>query len=130
MFIDWIGIILLMVPIMTPVAAALGFDPVWFGVMVCVNLQMAFMTAVASGIFITKGMCKPEWGITMGDIIRGVYPFVGLVIIGLVLFSIFLEIVTWLPGQMLGMITISFVNALPGPDGHSPPNLGRMPYRS
>ncbi|UCG55377.1 MAG: TRAP transporter large permease subunit, partial [Dehalococcoidia bacterium] len=103
MFIDWIGIILLMVPIITPVAAALGFDPVWFGIMVCVNLQMAFMTPpVASGIFITKGMCKPEWEITMGDIIRGVYPFVGLVIVGLLLFSIYPQIVTWLPGQMIG----------------------------
>jgi len=103
MFIDWIGIILLMVPIITPVAAALGFDPVWFGIMVCANLQMAFMTPpVASGIFITKGMCKPEWEITMGDIIRGVYPFVGLVIVGLVLFTFFPQIVTWLPSQMIG----------------------------
>ena len=103
MFIDWIGIILLMVPILIPVTVELGFDQVWFGIMVCVNLQMAFMTPpVAGGIFVTKGACKPEWGITMGDIIRGTAPFVGLVIIGLVLFTFFPQIVTWLPSQMIG----------------------------
>jgi len=103
MFIDWIGIILLMVPILIPVTKELGFDQVWFGIMVCVNLQMAFMTPpVAGGIFVTKGACKPEWGISMGDIIRGTTPFVGLVIIGLVLFALFPEIVTWLPAQMVG----------------------------
>ena len=103
MFIDWIGIILLIVPILTPVVMELGFDPVWFGIMVCVNLQMAFMTPpVAGGIFITKGACKPEWGVTMGDIIRGTLPFVGLVVIGLSLFTIFPEIITWLPRQMIG----------------------------
>ncbi len=103
MFIDWIGIILLMVPILIPVTRELGFDQVWFGIMICVNLQMAFMTPpVASGIFITKGACKPEWGVTMGDVMRGTVPFVGLVMIGLVLFAIFPQIVTWLPSQMIG----------------------------
>ena len=102
MFIDWIGIILLMVPIITPVVVDLGFDPVWFGVMVCTNLQMAFMTPpVAGGIFITKGACKPEWGVTMGDIIRGTVPFVGLVIIGLIIFTFFPQVITWLPSQMV-----------------------------
>jgi len=44
MFIDWMGILFVMVPIVTPIGEVLGFDPIWFALMVCVNLQMAFMT--------------------------------------------------------------------------------------
>jgi len=103
MFINWMGIVFLMVPIITPVSMAMGFDQVWFAIMVCVNLQMAFMTPpVAGGIFLTKGACPPELGVTMGDIIRGTVPFVGLVITGLILFALFPQIVTWLPAQMVG----------------------------
>ena len=102
MFIEWIGIVLIMVPIVTPIATALGFDLVWFSIMVCVNLQMAFMTPpVAGGIFICRGACAPELGVTMGDIIRGVVPFVILIIVGLTLMTIFPDIILWLPAQMI-----------------------------
>jgi tripartite ATP-independent transporter DctM subunit len=102
MFVEWIGIIYLMVPIVTPVGLALGFDPVWFAVMLCVNLQMAFMTPpVASAIFICQGACAPEWGIRMSHIIRGVLPFVVLVMVGLALCLAFPGIITWLPAQMI-----------------------------
>ncbi len=101
-FIDWIGILFIMVPIMTPVASALKFDPIWFAMMVCVNLQTSFMTPpFAYAIFYVKGLCKPEWGVTMNDIIRGVIPFVGLIIIGLVLCAIFPKIILWLPSMMI-----------------------------
>jgi tripartite ATP-independent transporter DctM subunit len=102
MFIEWIGIVYIMVPIITPIAQAAGFDILWFSIMVCVNLQMAFMTPpFASGIFICRGSCDPKLGVTMGDIIRGVLPHVGLIMVGLLLFTIFPQIITWLPGQML-----------------------------
>ena len=102
MFIEWIGIVYIMVPIITPIAEAAGFDILWFSIMVCVNLQMAFMTPpFASGIFICRGACDPKLGVTMGDIIKGVLPHVGLIIIGLIIFTIFPEIITWLPGQMI-----------------------------
>ena len=102
MFIEWIGIVYIMVPIITPIAGAAGFDILWFSIMVCVNLQMAFMTPpFASGIFICRGACDPKLGISMGDIIRGVLPHVGLIIIGLVIFTRFPQIITWLPGQMI-----------------------------
>jgi len=102
MFVEWIGIIYLMVPIVTPVGLALGFDPVWFAVMLCVNLQMAFMTPpVASAIFICKGACAPEWDIRMSHIIRGILPFVVLVMVGLALCIAFPGIITWLPRQMI-----------------------------
>ena len=88
--------------IKTPVGAALEFDPLWFGIMICVNLQMCFMTpSFAAGIFICRGACAPEFGVSMGDIIRGVIPFVILVMVALTLFVLFPEIILWLPGQMI-----------------------------
>lgn len=102
MFMDWLPIVFIMVPIITPIAATLGFNPIWFAVMICVNLQMAFMTPpFAAGIFILKGAAPPEWGITMGDIIRGVIPFVVLVIVGIGLLSVFPQLVLWLPSMMI-----------------------------
>jgi len=102
MFVDWIGIVYLMVPIATPVGTALGFDPVWFAVMLCVNLQMAFMTPpVASAIFIFKGACAPEFGISMAHIIRGVIPYVFIIIVGLAICVAFPQIILWLPQQMI-----------------------------
>ena len=102
MFIEWIGIVFIIVPIITPIVVALGFDPLWFGMMVCINLQMAFMTPpLAMSIFVCKGTAAPELGVTMADIIRGVIPFVALVMIGLVLFIAFPQIITWLPGRMI-----------------------------
>jgi len=102
MFIDWMGILFIMVPIVTPIGGVLGFDPIWFALMVCVNLQMSFMTPpFAYAIFFVKGITKPEWGVTTGDIIRGVIPFVGLILIGLTLCAVFPQIILWLPGVMI-----------------------------
>ena len=100
--IDPLAIIFLMVPIITPIAATLGFDPLWFAMMVCVNFQMAFMTPpFAMAIFVVRGSVAPELGVTMGDIIRGVIPFVFLIMIGLGLLVIFPDLILWLPGQMI-----------------------------
>ncbi len=102
MVIDWIGIVFIMVPIVTPIAETLGFPLLWFSIMVCVNLQMAFMTPpLAYAIFIIKGVAAPELGVTMGDVIRGVIPFVLLIILALVLMIIFPQIILWLPAQMI-----------------------------
>jgi len=102
-FMDWIGIIFLVVPIATPIAASLGFDPLWFAMMICVNLQTSFMTPpFAYAIFIVRGTAPKELGVTTADIIRGVIPFVVLVLVGLSLCLAFPEIITWLPGKMIG----------------------------
>jgi len=102
MFLDFIGIILIMVPILTPIIPSLGFDPLWFALMICINLQMSFMTPpLALAIFFLKGSADPELGLTMGDIIRGVIPFIALVGIGLGLCIIFPEIILWLPSKMI-----------------------------
>jgi len=101
-FIDWIGILFIMIPVVSPVGQLMGFDPLWFGLMICVNLQTAFMTPpLAQGIFFLRGAAPPELGIKMSDIIRGCVPFIVLVLVGLALCSAFPEIITWLPGKMI-----------------------------
>ena len=101
-FIDWIGIIFIMIPILSPIAPELGFDPVWFALMICVNLQMSFLTPpFAPAIFYLRGSAAPELGVTMGDIIRGVFPFVFLIMVGLGLCVAFPQIILWLPEQMI-----------------------------
>ncbi|MCK9356253.1 MAG: TRAP transporter large permease subunit [Dehalococcoidia bacterium] len=103
MFIDWMGIIFIIVPIVTPVVPALGFDPLWFAMMICVNLQMSFMTPpFAYAIFFTRAAVPAELGMTTGDIIKGVIPFVILIVVGLVLCGIFPQLILWLPSQMIG----------------------------
>lgn len=102
MFIDWIGIVFIIVPIITPLAPALGFDPLWFAMMICVNLQASFMTPpFASAIFFCQGTVDPNLGVTTADIIRGVIPFILLIVLGLIILSIFPQIITWLPAQMI-----------------------------
>ena len=102
MFIDWIGIILVMIPIMAPIGIALNFDPLWFGMMLIVNLQLSFITPpLAYAIFFLQGTLKPEMGVTTGHIIRGVLPYIGLICIGLVLMVRFPQIALWLPGKMI-----------------------------
>jgi len=103
MFIDWIGIVLLLVPIVTPIAVRVGFDPVWFAIMICINLQMSFLTPpFAYSIFFLKGVAPKELNIETTDIIRGVIPFVLLIMLGLLLCVIFPDIILWLPAMMSG----------------------------
>jgi tripartite ATP-independent transporter DctM subunit len=101
-FIDWIGIVFIMVPIVAPIAPALGFDPLWYGMMLVINLQMSFMTPpFASAIFYLRGSVDPALNVTMADIIRGVWPFVACIIIGLALCIAFPQLILWLPAKMI-----------------------------
>lgn len=102
-FMEWIGIFFIMVPILAPVAPALGFDPIWFGIMICVNLQMSFLTPpYAFAIFVLQATAPKELGVTSGDIIKGVWPYVFLIVVGLALCVAFPEIILWLPNTMIG----------------------------
>jgi len=102
MILDWLAIIFILVPIVTPIASAAGFDPIWFAIMFCINLQASFMTPpIAGGIFILHGACPPELGVTIDDIIRGVIPFIMVVIVVLGLCIAFPQIIIWLPSMMI-----------------------------
>ena len=100
--IDWLGIIFIMVPIVTPIAASAGFDPLWFAMMICVNLQMSFMTPpFAYALFYVRGAAPPELGLTTGHIITGMIPYVGIIVLALALCIAFPQIILWLPSMML-----------------------------
>jgi len=101
-FIDWLGILFIVVPIITPVGEALGFDKLWFAMMICVNLQTSFLTPpFAYAIFYLRGAADPSLGVTTGHIIRGVIPYIVIILIGLGLLIEFPQIILWLPGQMI-----------------------------
>lgn len=103
MFIEWIGIVFIIVPIFSPILAKLGFNPLWAGLMICINLQMAFQTPpMAMSIFVLKGTADPSLGLTMSDIIKGVVPFIMIIMVTLALCMIFPEIITWLPEKLIG----------------------------
>jgi tripartite ATP-independent transporter DctM subunit len=101
-FIEWIGIFFIMVPILAPLAPILGFDPLWFGMMICINLQMSFLTPpYAFAIFVLRGVAPRELNITSAEIIRGVIPYVLLIMVCLGLCIVFPQLITWLPAQMI-----------------------------
>jgi tripartite ATP-independent transporter DctM subunit len=101
-FIDWLGILFIMVPIITPIAEKLGFDALWFAMMICINLQMSFMTPpFAYAIFYLRGAADPSLEVTTRDIIQGVIPYVLLIMVALVVFIFWPEIILWLPNKML-----------------------------
>ncbi len=102
---EWIEICLIVLPIFAPILMKYDFSDhlgdntglmVWFGTLVAVNLQTAFMTPpFGATLFYMKGTAPP--GITMSDIYRGMYPFVALQVVGLLLCIAFPQIVLWLP---------------------------------
>ena len=101
MFIDWAAILLVVVPIFTPIAMDLDFNPLWFAMMVCINLQTSFLTPpFGYALFYFKGVAPPEY--TMGDVYRGIIPFVAIQVIGLATLIFFPEIITWLPSVFFG----------------------------
>jgi len=95
-FLDWIELTLIVLPLVSPVVADLGFDPVWFTVLFAVCLQTSFLTPpVGFAIFYLRGVA-PE-GIDVGTIYRGVVPFIIIQLLGLVIIFNWQGLVTWLP---------------------------------
>jgi tripartite ATP-independent transporter DctM subunit len=101
MFIDWAAILLVTVPIFLPIAMELGFDPLWFAILMCVNLQTSFLTPpFGYALFYFAGVAPP--GYTMMHIYRGIIPFVILQLIGLIVIGSFPELATYLPDLFFG----------------------------
>jgi tripartite ATP-independent transporter DctM subunit len=99
-FLDPIGIMLLTVPLFFPIIVQLGFDPVWFGVLFVVNMEMAFLTPPFGFNLFYMRSVAPK-GITMLDIYKAVVPFIFLQFLALLLMIVFPELITWLPYKML-----------------------------
>ncbi|MBN2907439.1 MAG: TRAP transporter large permease subunit [Rhodobacteraceae bacterium] len=111
MFLDWVGILLLCVPIFVPIIKALGAqafgldDPadlvLWFGVLYLVNMQMSFLSPpFGYALFYLRGVAPPE--IPMTDIFKAALPFLFLQIVGLTICMLFPQVITWLPRLVYG----------------------------
>lgn len=101
MFIDWLGIVLICLPIFLPIAKELGFEPLWFVTMIAVVLQTSFLTPpFGYALFYLEGVAPP--GVTIGHIYRGIVPFVILILVGALLCVLFPPIITWLPTTLFG----------------------------
>ncbi|MCE9683461.1 TRAP transporter large permease [Halomonas alkalisoli] len=87
MFIDWIGILLLAMPVLVPVVTQLGYDPIWFGILFCLTMQTSYLSPpFGPAAFYLKSVAPPD--ITIVEIFRSFLPFImiQLVVLGLVLY--------------------------------------------
>ena len=99
-FLDWISIVLIFVPIFTPLVRTAGFDPVWFCVLFLIMIQTSYLTPpMAPAIFYLRAVAPPE--ITIHHMYRGVVPFILLQLLTLAFTMVFPQLVTWLPSVML-----------------------------
>jgi tripartite ATP-independent transporter DctM subunit len=99
-FIPPAGIILMTAPILLPIITAAGFDPVWFGVIVTINMEIGLITPpVGLNLFVVNAIA-PD--IPTRTILWGSVPYVGMMILCIVILSIFPEIATWLPDYLMG----------------------------
>jgi len=97
---DPIGIMMITAPLFFPIVTSLGFDPVWFGILFVVNMEMAFLSPpFGFNLFYMKSVAPP--GVTMADIYRAVVPFVALQALALAMVMIFPELVLWLPRLLI-----------------------------
>ena len=97
MFLETISIILITTPVVLPVLAALDINPVWYGVLLTINLELALITPpVGMNLFAIKAVSRAP----MSEIIMGVLPYVGLLVFGLALVLLFPSIALWLPSTM------------------------------
>ncbi|MBW1711538.1 MAG: TRAP transporter large permease subunit [Deltaproteobacteria bacterium] len=97
---EWI-IVLICAPLYTPIAVSLGFDPVWFGILMILNMEIAIQTPpYGFALFYLKGVAPPE--ITMIDIYKSISPFLTIKFIVLGLCMAFPKIITWLPNLLFG----------------------------
>jgi len=101
LFMEWVGIVPILVPIFTPVLAGLGFDPLWAAILFCVVMQTSFLTPpMAPALFYIKGVAPRE--IDFGrHIVRGAIPFILLQLIGVSLIILFPQLTLWLPSVMI-----------------------------
>ncbi len=99
MFIEQTSIVMVTIPIFMPIVASMGWDPVWFGAIMVLNLEMATISPpFGLSLFVMKGVASP--GTTMGDIYRAALPFVGLNLIVMAAMIAFPDMILWLPGLM------------------------------
>lgn len=94
MFFESIAIILITTPILLPTMIALDIDLIWYGVLLMINLELAMITPpVGMNLFVIKGITDSP----LGEVVRGAFPYVMLMILGLFILMLVPGLATWLP---------------------------------
>ena len=96
---EWTEIIVIFMPIFVPLLPHFGIDPLFFGILVALNLQTSFLSPpMAPSAFYLKGVAPPS--VTLGQIFLGSLPFLGIVIIAMAMLYVWPEITLWLPARL------------------------------
>jgi tripartite ATP-independent transporter DctM subunit len=96
---DWIGILLLTMPIFVPIIKTLGYDPVWFGILFCMNMQISYLSPpFGPAAFYLKGVAPPD--ISLQQIYRALWPFMLLQLLAIAIVIAFPQIAMWLPNTI------------------------------
>jgi tripartite ATP-independent transporter DctM subunit len=94
------AIILMTTPILLPVITAAGFDPIWFGVILTINMELGLITPpVGLNLFVINAI-TPD--ISLPTILKGALPFMGCMVLEIVILCVFPELATWLPTYLMG----------------------------
>lgn len=97
MFLEVVSIILITMPILYPLVTGLGFDGIWFGVLATINMEMALITPpVGLNIYVIQGISKAN----LSEVLKGVWPFMLLLAIGLLIVALIPQLSRWLPATM------------------------------
>ena len=100
-FMEWIAIIFITIPIFAPVVADLGYDPIWFGVLFAINLQIYYLSPpFGPACFFLKSVAPAD--VTLQEIFLAVLPFIGLQVVGMLLVMFFPDLALWLPRLVNG----------------------------
>ena len=96
-FVDSLALMLITLPFFLPIVHGLGFDLIWFGIVICVNIEIGLLTPpIGLNMFIAKAI----FDLPLGGFIRALIPFIGVLIIFLGIVVAFPDLSTWLPGMM------------------------------
>lgn len=98
-FLPPVAIIVMLCPIILPALKAYGIDLIWFGVILTINMEMGLLTPpVGLNLFVINGIA-PD--IRFQEIVKGIMPFLWLMVLAVLLLCLFPEIATWLPGKIM-----------------------------
>jgi C4-dicarboxylate transporter DctM subunit len=98
MFLDAVAVMLIVTPLILPVLEPLGIDPVHFGIVLIVNMEIAFLTPpIGLNLFVLSSISKAP----MGEAVRGMIPFILVMVLFLLLITYIPEISLWLPTRMM-----------------------------
>lgn len=99
-FIPPVAIILIVAPILHPIITGIGFDPIWFGVIMTINMEAGLITPpMGINLYVVQGIAP---GVPLREILKGSLPFIAILLAGIVILCVFPQLAMWLPSKMIG----------------------------